>query len=57
MKTLLSVLFVLLFVVACNAQPKSDYEIYSNPVVGATKYQFFLEKKSANPYELFQEMD
>ena len=57
MKTLLSVLFVLLFVVACNAQPKSDYEIYSNPVVGATKYHFFLEKKSASPYELVQEMD
>ena len=57
MKTLLSVLFVLLFVVACNAQPKSDYEIYSNPVVGATKYHFFLEKQSANPYQLEQEMD
>ena len=57
MKTLLSVLFVLFLVVACNAQPKSDYEIYSNPVVGATKYHFFLEKKSASPYELVQEMD
>jgi hypothetical protein len=57
MKTLLSVLFVLFLVVACNAQPRSDYEIYSNPVVGATKYHFFLEKQSTNPYQLIQEMD
>lgn len=57
MKTLLSVLFVLVFVVACNAQPRNDYEIYSNPVVDATKYHFFLEKKSASPYKLVQGMD
>ena len=56
MKTLI-VVFVLGFIVACNAQPRSDYEIYSNPVVGATKYHFFLEKKDANPYSLVQEMD
>lgn len=57
MKAVLSVLFVLFFVIACNAQPKSDYEIYSDPVVGAVKYHFFLEKQTANPYHLIQEMD
>lgn len=50
-------LFVLVYVVACNAQPKSDYELYSNPVSGATKYLFFLEKQSGGSYQLTEGMD
>lgn len=56
-KILLSLLLVTIYVVACNGQPKSNYEIYSNSVPTATKYVFFLEKKSANPYKLVQGMD
>lgn len=42
----------------CNGQPKSDYQITSNAVSGATKYLFFLEKKPAVvPYRLQQGMD
>jgi len=44
--------------VNCNGQPKNDYEIASNSVVGATKYHFFLEKKApVLPYKLQQGMD
>lgn len=50
-------LFVLITMINCNGQPKNDYEIYSNNVVGATKYHFFLEKKTVNPYTLTQNMD
>ena len=50
-------IFALLFIVNCNAQPKSDYEIYSNTVTGATKYHFFLEKKGTGAYQLTQDMD
>lgn len=50
-------MFVLLLMINCNGQPKNDYEIYSNNVVGATKYHFFLEKESVNPYTLTQNMD
>ena len=53
----LMALFILLLMVNCNGQPKSDYEIYSNSVTGATKYHFFLEKKSASLYQLTQGMD
>lgn len=56
-KLILSLLLVLIYIVACNGQPKSNYEIYSNAVPTATKYVFFLEKKSANPYKLVQGMD
>ena len=58
MKTAIySVLFILALIVACNAQPKSDYELYSNPVSGATKYLFFLEKQSGGSYQLTEGMD
>lgn len=53
----LVLLFLLITIINCNGQPKNDYEIYSNSVVGATKYHFFLEKKSANQYVLTQNMD
>lgn len=48
---------VLVFAASCNGQPKTDYEIAASPVPGAVKYHFFLEKKSASPYQLIQEMD
>ena len=48
--------FLLLLLVA-TAQPKSNYEIYSDNVSTAVKYHFFLEKKSAAPYRLTQNMD
>jgi len=58
---LLNILLVIFFVLACSPetppQPKSDYEIYSNPITSATKYHFFLEKKSATAYKLIQGMD
>lgn len=54
---ILTALFLLALVVNCNGQPRSDYEIYSSPVAGATKYHFFLEKQSVNPYSLVQNMD
>src|SRR5574338_1625508 len=50
-------LIVLVLAVSCKAQPKADYEIYSNSVSTAAQYHFFLEKKSANPYRLTQGMD
>lgn len=37
--------------------PSSSYEIYCATVSGATKYIFFLEKISDNPYYLFEGMD
>lgn len=44
--------------VNCNGQPKDDYDISSEPVVGATTYYFFLEKKApVLPYKLQQGMD
>lgn len=52
----LTPLFFIL-IASCNAQPKSDYEIYSTPVIGASKYYFFLEKKSAASYKLVQGAD
>lgn len=58
MKKLISILLlVIIYIVACNGQPKSNYEIYSSTVPTATKYVFFLEKKTANPYKLVQGMD
>jgi hypothetical protein len=54
---LFAVIMLLMFIVNCNGQPKSDYEIYSSPVTGAAKYHFFLEKKSAAAYKLVQGMD
>lgn len=51
-------LFTMIFVINCNGQPKNDYEIASNSVVGAAKYHFFLEKKATVlPYKLQQGMD
>jgi len=60
MKNLLlltAVLFITVFLVECKGQPKEPYEIYGGRVPTATKYMFFLEKKSANPYKLIQGMD
>lgn len=57
MKILMILFTVVFLVIACNAQPKNDYEIYSGAVTGATKYHFFLEKKSSSPYKLVQGMD
>ncbi len=53
----LFVLFASIFTISCKGQPKDDYEIYGESVTGATKYHFFLEKQSANPYQLVQGMD
>lgn len=59
MKKLLTIvsLFVLILAASCNAQPKTDYEIYGNTVTGASKYHFFLEKKTSAPYTLTQGQD
>jgi len=57
MKKILTLFAVILFVVACNAQPKTDYEIATPAVAGVTQYHFFLEKKSASPYKLAEDMD
>ena len=57
MKKLLTLFAVILFVVACNAQPKTDYEIATPTIAGVTQYHFFLEKKSASPYKLTEDMD
>lgn len=59
MKIFLSTLIFIsiIFLVDCNGQPKSNYEIYSDNVSSAVKYHFFLEKKSAAPYRLTQNMD
>lgn len=56
MKWLITIIAVIGFVIACNAQPKSDYVISSNSVTNAVKYHFFLEKKTSSP-SLVQEMD
>lgn len=48
---------LLLFVVNCNGQPRTDYEIATPQVNGVTQYHFFLEKKSANAYKLTDNMD
>lgn len=53
----LFVAMVAIFTISCNGQPKDDYEIYGDEVVGATKYHFFLEKVSANPSELADSAD
>lgn len=54
MKFLLTIIFTLALIVACNAQPKSDYQISSDPVPGASKYHFFLQKDGGR---LIQGMD
>lgn len=54
---LISALFVLLNGMSCDAQVKSQYEIGTAPVEGATQYRFFAEKKSTNPYRLVEGMD
>lgn len=58
-KMFVFLLFVLMLmtVVNCNGQPKTDYEVGSTTVSGATKYIFFLEKKGATAYTLTQNMD
>ena len=56
MKRFLTIIAVIGFVIACNAQPKSDYVISSNSVNNAVKYHFFLEKNSTSP-SLTQDMD
>jgi hypothetical protein len=50
-------LLALIFVINCNGQPKTNYEVYSNTVSSGAKYHFFLEKKSATAYKLIQGMD
>jgi len=50
-------LFALIMFPNCSAQPKGDYEIYCNVIPIATKYHFFLEKKSAIIYKLITGMD
>ncbi len=57
MKKILIPIMVTILIIACQAQPKSDYELYGNTVTGAVKYHFFLEKKSATAYKLTQGMD
>lgn len=52
----LPILF-LVFIINCNGQPRSDYEIVSTQVTGVTQYHFFLEKKSVNAYKLVDNMD
>lgn len=51
------VLLVLIAVTKCNGQPKSEYEIYGDTVSSASKYLFFLEKKSGQSYKLQENMD
>ena len=50
-------LFTLIFVINCNGQPKTDYEIATTSVSGVTKYHFFLEKKGTDAYSLTQGQD
>jgi hypothetical protein len=50
-------LVVIVFTMSCNGQPKNEYQIYSGLVAGATKYHFFMEKKSQTPYSLVEGMD
>lgn len=64
MNRLITVLYTIILLIAilltvnCNGQPRSNYEIYSDPVPGATKYHFFLEKKSTTTnYRLTDGMD
>jgi hypothetical protein len=59
MKNFILILIASLFFFSsgCDAQPKSNYEIYSDNVSTAAKYHFFLEKKSEAPYRLTQDMD
>lgn len=61
MRTLHHLVLVLIFVViaftSCKGQPKSEYEIYGDTVTSANKYLFFIEKKSAQPYKLQENMD
>lgn len=59
MKKILAFVFVftILNTVGCNAQPKSTYTIkVGEPVAGAVKYHYFLEKKSTTQ-SLTQGMD
>jgi len=51
------VLFIMVAVISCNAQPRSNYEIRVEPVVSAVKYHFFLEKKSSSDYRLVEDAD
>lgn len=61
MKNILFLLLTGLLFFACSPetppQPKADYETFSNPITGASKYIFFLEKKSAVAYKLVAGMD
>jgi len=56
-KLMLVMALILLTLTSVRCQPKDDYEIFSNQVTDATKYHFFLEKKSSGPYQLVEGMD
>jgi len=53
----ISLLIIMLFVISCKSQPKDQYEISCSAINGASKYHFFIEKKSANGYHLVEDMD
>lgn len=57
MKKLFIIAFVsLLYVVACQGQPRNEYELYTHSVPTAVKYHYFLEQET-NPYLLQEGMD
>jgi hypothetical protein len=60
-KFFVPIILVMVFMIACSPdtppQPKTNYDIYSGSITGATKYHFFLEKKSATAYHLVQGAD
>jgi hypothetical protein len=49
--------FIVLMTISCNGQPKSQYEFYTEPVVGAIEYRYFIEEDRGQVPSLQQDMD
>ena len=54
---LVLLVFFLALTQSCDAQPRDEYEIYTDGVAGATQYQYFLEQDLGQTPQLQQDMD
>lgn len=59
MMKFLAVVFITItvFTISCNGQPRSDYDLSVEPVVGAVQYQYFMEKDLSQTPHLVQDCD
>jgi len=50
-------IFMVVIMMSCNGQPRSNYELYSEAIPGVVQYQYFLEKDLGQAPHLVQGCD